>query len=77
MSIRENIIEDLSKINPLAFKPKYKKLEERNLVLHSRGCTCKKSMCIKNYCECYAGGVGCTKLCKCINCKNDREKIND
>ena len=61
----------------MAFKPKYKKLENRNLVLHSRGCTCKKSKCVKNYCECYAGGVGCSKLCKCMDCENEREKIDD
>lgn len=46
-------------------------------MLHSRGCTCNKSLCVKNYCECYAGGVACTQLCKCQNCKNVKSKINE
>ena len=26
----------------------------------SRRCTCKKSSCMKNYCECYRAGLKCT-----------------
>ena len=32
-------------------------------------CTCKKTKCIKKYCECYSSGVFC-KNCKCENCEN-------
>eukprot|EP01066_Platyproteum_vivax_P012012 Platyproteum_vivax@DN5448_c0_g1_i1.p1 len=35
-----------------------------------RGCTCKKSRCLKLYCECFAIGATCGPLCKCDGCGN-------
>ncbi|CAN6441821.1 unnamed protein product [Victoria cruziana] len=37
---------------------------------HKRGCNCKRSRCLKKYCECYQAGVGCSDSCRCEGCKN-------
>eukprot|EP01015_Nassula_variabilis_P027140 TRINITY_DN5511_c0_g1_i5.p2 TRINITY_DN5511_c0_g1~~TRINITY_DN5511_c0_g1_i5.p2 ORF type:complete len:248 (-),score=19.57 TRINITY_DN5511_c0_g1_i5:152-895(-) len=35
-------------------------------------CNCKKSKCVKKYCECFIAGKGCNENCKCTNCKNGK-----
>ena len=39
-------------------------------------CTCTKSGCNKNYCECFKNGQKCTSLCRCISCENNDEISN-
>ena len=34
------------------------------------GCTCKKTNCIKMYCECFSVGKMCTPECVCFGCYN-------
>lgn len=75
--LRQIIVSETIQKNPLAFKSKYKTMKRSNTKLHARGCTCKKTGCQKNYCECYNAKTGCSRLCKCIGCKNTHIEVED
>jgi hypothetical protein len=36
----------------------------------SKGCNCKRSGCLKKYCDCFYKGLNCSSDCNCSNCKN-------
>jgi len=38
---------------------------------HKVGCKCRKSACLKKYCECYNAKVRCTDNCRCVGCQNN------
>ncbi|CAK9230129.1 unnamed protein product [Sphagnum jensenii] len=77
-----NTRQQIESRNPLAFAPKIvqsakasPKIGEDTMdtpasARHKRGCNCKKSLCLKKYCECYQAGVGCSEGCRCEGCKN-------
>ncbi|VDL99436.1 unnamed protein product [Schistocephalus solidus] len=59
--------------NPMAFHPKIGRGEgERK---HTKGCNCKRSGCLKNYCECYEAKISCSDLCRCQGCRNTEDSI--
>jgi hypothetical protein len=41
----------------------------------SRKCSCKKSKCLKLYCECFSAGVLCDMGCKCTECQNTADNV--
>jgi hypothetical protein len=67
--MRQEAIQSTKERNPSAFKTKVMKMNEGE-ERHSTGCNCKKSQCLKKYCECFEGGVICGEQCKCKSCQN-------
>jgi hypothetical protein len=39
---------------------------------HKKGCSCRKSVCLQKYCQCFQAGVLCQECCKCEGCKNNK-----
>lgn len=39
-----------------------------------KGCKCKKTKCLKKYCECYNSGELCGLFCRCEDCENNKEQ---
>jgi len=67
-----------SKIQPgsLMVLPVHQELEtpaELQEAAPRRKCNCKKSECLKLYCECFAAQTGCGPECKCQGCRNTSE----
>ena len=83
---RKAAIASITERNPEAFKPRITKVESHHISpgsgsiarmgQHLQGCHCKKSACLKKYCECYQAEIPCHERCRCLECKNtpaDRE----
>lgn len=68
---RNRACDETVRKNARAFEPKIAKDQaQADDPSHRRGCRCKKSNCLKRYCECFNGKVKCTQVCRCNNCQN-------
>ena len=71
--VRDEFYAEQLKRNPHSFASKIVNLSSAQV--YAKGCKCKKTECVKNYCECFAAGVKCTNLCKCCECHNFDETV--
>ena len=70
--IRGEKIKVLEKKNAHIFKPEIVEANSgKKKLAVSKGCNCRNSRCLKNYCECHQFGMVCSDLCKCIDCNNN------
>lgn len=79
---RQEAVENILQRNPNAFGPKIASSplrtqdngdEENDSPMvgkHKKGCHCKKTRCLKKYCECFQAKILCSENCKCVDCKN-------
>ena len=76
--LRMKAIKDTIAKNPNAFKPRFSSNKDGAESgcntspdhSHINGCKCKRSQCLKKYCECFDAGAMCSEKCKCIECQN-------
>lgn len=72
----ERIYRATKDINSQAFESRFVSVQVKGKTKKfTKGCTCSKNNCLKNYCECRKNDMACTPLCKCEHCKNDKVYI--
>ncbi|EAR91019.2 tesmin TSO1-like CXC domain protein (macronuclear) [Tetrahymena thermophila SB210] len=71
---REKAIDEAKTRNQDAFNLKFQ-ITSNSTVTHKKGCHCKRTHCLKKYCECFNAGLKCTNNCKCEECRNTQDGL--
>ena len=70
-SSARNVYSTNSNVSNNIISSNNKRNDNNNNNASSSGCTCKKSKCLKLYCQCFASSVRCSEeKCVCVSCEN-------
>ena len=74
--VRSFVIDKTQQINRNAFRSKVIVSSDRfaGKEINSQGCMCKTG-CKNGYCLCSKNGLGCTPMCRCVSCKNEKIEL--
>jgi hypothetical protein len=81
--VRNSVINTIRDRDPHAFESKVRVVDgsDGNARAHLSGCHCKRTSCLKKYCECFTLAVPCSQRCRCLKCQNNASlyevKIDD
>lgn len=73
-SQRRLVIEKTLEICRTSFAPKVT-TTETGVQINAEGCRCK-SGCRSKHCLCSKNGVGCSPICRCSGCRNDKIELS-
>jgi len=70
-NVRNSVIATIKERDPHAFESKVRLDDGSGAKGHLSGCHCKRTSCLKKYCECFTLAVPCTQRCRCLKCQNN------
>lgn len=73
-SKRDVCVEEIWKRKPEAFPIRGNEGRSSILLTDKKSCNCKKTKCVKKYCDCFTSGTFCSSFCRCENCLNQNDK---